>query len=214
MLTARSGIRRRRICGGWRPTRRAPSAHPRALLSLSKGWRSMRSRKPAALRHAGGAAHAPSPADSDRVGARLQRARPRGAGLSPHRGPPPFCPHIEAELGVVIDAVRCAAAAPPIVGADPPPRWTLRRLAAWVRERFGLRRCRETIRAALCRLDLSWKKAKKLLGRADPDPSTSSGAARLRHAGGGPRPAPIGAKNCAAFAGTRVFSAEVHAGVV
>jgi transposase len=37
-----------------------------------------------------------------------------------------------------------------------------------VRERFGRARCRETIRAALHRLDLSWKKAKKLLGRADP----------------------------------------------
>jgi transposase len=38
-----------------------------------------------------------------------------------------------------------------------------------VRERFGLRCCRETIRAALRRLDLSWKKAKKLLSRADPE---------------------------------------------
>jgi transposase len=37
-----------------------------------------------------------------------------------------------------------------------------------VRERFGIVCCRETIRAALQRLDLSWKKAKKLLGRADP----------------------------------------------
>ena len=37
-----------------------------------------------------------------------------------------------------------------------------------MRERFGTTCCRETIRAALHRLDLSWKKAKKLLGRADP----------------------------------------------
>jgi transposase len=57
---------------------------------------------------------------------------------------------------------------PPIAGADPPPRWTLRRLVGWVGERFGIRYCRETIRAALHRMDLSWKKAKKLLGRADP----------------------------------------------
>ena len=34
--------------------------------------------------------------------------------------------------------------------------------------RFGRLCCRETIRAALHRLDLSWKKAKKLLGRAHP----------------------------------------------
>jgi transposase len=44
----------------------------------------------------------------------------------------------------------------------------LRRLVGWVREAFGRRCCRETIRAALHRLELSWKKAKKLLGRADP----------------------------------------------
>jgi transposase len=36
-----------------------------------------------------------------------------------------------------------------------------------VRERFARRYCRETIRRALRRLDLSWKKAKKVLGRAD-----------------------------------------------
>jgi transposase len=39
----------------------------------------------------------------------------------------------------------------------------------FVRERFGLVCCRETIRAALHRLTLSWKKAKKLLGRACPE---------------------------------------------
>ena len=44
----------------------------------------------------------------------------------------------------------------------------MRRLVSWVRERFGRTCCRETIRAALHRLDLSWKKAKKRLGRADP----------------------------------------------
>jgi transposase len=37
-----------------------------------------------------------------------------------------------------------------------------------VRERFGRTGCRETLRAALQRLGLSWKKARKLLGRADP----------------------------------------------
>jgi transposase len=38
-----------------------------------------------------------------------------------------------------------------------------------VGERFGVRYCRETLRAALHRLGFSWKKAKKLLGRADPE---------------------------------------------
>jgi Winged helix-turn helix len=59
-----------------------------------------------------------------------------------------------------------------------------------VRERFGLRCCRETIRAALHGLKLSWKKAKKLLGRADPErreafverlQSVLAGAQRDRH---------------------------------
>jgi transposase len=45
----------------------------------------------------------------------------------------------------------------------------LRRLVGWVRERFGLVCWRETIRAALHRRKLSWTKAKKLLGRADPE---------------------------------------------
>src|SRR4029079_11483339 len=85
------------------------------------------------------------------------------------RSPSPFCPQREAELGEVVCAAQRTAATPPFVGADPAPRWTLRRLVGWVRERFGLRCCRETIRAALHRRKLSWKKAKKLLGRADPE---------------------------------------------
>jgi hypothetical protein len=44
----------------------------------------------------------------------------------------------------------------------------LRRLVGWVAEAFGRTCCRETIRRALHRLELSWKKARKLLGRADP----------------------------------------------
>jgi hypothetical protein len=38
-----------------------------------------------------------------------------------------------------------------------------------VQARFGQACCRETIRVALHRLGLSWKKARKLLGRADPE---------------------------------------------
>ncbi len=44
----------------------------------------------------------------------------------------------------------------------------MRRLVGWVGEAFGRTGCRETIRTALHRLGLSWKKAKKLLSRADP----------------------------------------------
>ncbi len=66
-------------------------------------------------------------------------------------------------------AAQRRAAAPPVDGAEPAPRLTLKRLVAFVRERFGRLCCRETIRAALHRLKLSWTKAKKLLGRADPE---------------------------------------------
>src|SRR3954462_214861 len=83
-------------------------------------------------------------------------------------GARPPCPDVAAGLGGVVGAAQRTAAAPPLAGADPAPRWTLRRLVGWVREAFGRRCCRETIRAALHRLELSWKKAKKLLGRADP----------------------------------------------
>ena len=59
-----------------------------------------------------------------------------------------------------------------------------------MRERFGRLCCRETIRAALHRRKLSWKKAKKLLGQADPErrqafieqlQSVLDGAQRDRH---------------------------------
>src|SRR3954469_23498763 len=100
------------------------------------------------------------------LGARLQRPGSRRACIPPHRRTPSlFCPRRKGELGETIRAAQRTAATPPIVGADPAPRWTLRLLVGWVRERFGLRCCRETIRTALHRLTLSWKKAKKLLGR-------------------------------------------------
>src|SRR4051794_6567116 len=87
--------------------------------------------------------------------------------LAYQRTGPPLCPEIESDLGETIRAAQRSAAAPPVAGADPAPRWTLRRLVGWVREKFGRTCCRETIRAALQRLGLSWKK--KLLGRADPE---------------------------------------------
>src|SRR3954465_1940406 len=74
-----------------------------------------------------------------------------------------------APLRDAVCAAQRTAATPPREGADPAPRWTLKRLMLYVRERFGCLCCRETIRAALHRLKLSWTKAKKLLGRADPE---------------------------------------------
>ena len=54
------------------------------------------------------------------------------------------------------------------VQASAPFRWTVKRLVAWVYDEFGQQVSRETIRKALKRAGLSWKKAKKLLGKADP----------------------------------------------
>ncbi len=70
---------------------------------------------------------------------------------------------------MIRDALKLAATPPPERTAPPAPRWTLKRLQAWLRAQ-GQDGCgRETIRQALKRLGLSWKKARKRLKRADPD---------------------------------------------
>ena len=46
-------------------------------------------------------------------------------------------------------------------------RWTTKRLVQWVKDTFGRVVSRETIRKVLRRARLSWKKAKKLLSRAN-----------------------------------------------
>lgn len=81
----------------------------------------------------------------------------------------PLCPDIAAALGEQVGTAQRQAASPPVDGADIKPRWTLQRLVGFVQAQFGRRCCRETIRRALHRLKLSWKKARKLLGRAKPD---------------------------------------------
>src|SRR3954466_7645208 len=86
-----------------------------------------------------------------------------------HRRPTPLCAQMAAALRDAVCAVQRTAATPPREGADPGPRGTLKGLMLFVGERFGCLCCRETLRAALHRRKLSWKKAKKLLGRADPE---------------------------------------------
>jgi len=101
----------------------------------------------------------------------LHACNARGPGALLYRrtgGRPLLCPDIAAAVGEEVRAAQRQAASPPVAGADPKPRWTLRRLAGFVRDRFGRLCCRETIRAVLRRLGLSWKKARELLGRADP----------------------------------------------
>src|SRR3954453_4273573 len=140
--------------------------------------------------HARGGADRAASTERDAVGPAVQCRRPRRGELSPHRWPPPLCVEIETGLGAVVRAAQAAAARSPTVEEAPPPRWTLRRLVQWVEQQFGRRYCRETLRAALHRLKLSWKKAKKSLGRADPTKRQAflerlqpvlDGAARDRH---------------------------------
>ncbi len=45
----------------------------------------------------------------------------------------------------------------------------MKRLVAWIQEQFNRQFCRETLRKILKQLGFSWKKAKKLLGRANPE---------------------------------------------
>src|SRR3954462_5723436 len=74
-----------------------------------------------------------------------------------------------AALRDAVCAAQRTAATPPREGADPAPRWTLKRLVLSERERFGRRCSRDAIPAPLPRQKLAWTKAKKLLGRADPE---------------------------------------------
>ena len=47
--------------------------------------------------------------------------------------------------------------------------WTVKKLRLWIYQRFGQVLSRSTIRAVLVRAGMSWKKVKKLLGRAKPE---------------------------------------------
>jgi len=75
---------------------------------------------------------------------------------------------IESELDCVIrKAIEVAATAPQERQDPPEPRWTLKRLVAWVRQQFKIECCRDTIRKVLKKLGFSWKKARKLLNKAN-----------------------------------------------
>ena len=73
----------------------------------------------------------------------------------------------EAIDNQIRDALKLAATPPQERNQMPKPRWTLKRLVCWVKQTFNITCCRETIRKVLKRLGLSWKKARKLLNKAD-----------------------------------------------
>jgi len=48
------------------------------------------------------------------------------------------------------------------------PRWTLKRIINWLETTYQVTCCRETVRQALKSMGYSWKKARKLLNKANP----------------------------------------------
>jgi transposase len=75
---------------------------------------------------------------------------------------------VEAEIDRVIRKALEVAAIPPQKRTEAPiPRWTLKRLVAWIREQFKIDCCRDPVRKVLKRLGFSWKKARKLLNKAN-----------------------------------------------
>lgn len=82
----------------------------------------------------------------------------------------PIC--VQQALDTVIrDSLKTAASPPQQRLADAVilPRWTLKRLVAWVKTTFEIDCCRDTLRKVLKKLGFSWKKARKLLNKANPE---------------------------------------------
>jgi transposase len=81
----------------------------------------------------------------------------------------------EVKRGVdqtIRQALEVAATPPQQRREEPLPRWTLKRLVQWVKETketFAIDCSRETLRKLLKELGFSWKKARKLLNKANPD---------------------------------------------
>lgn len=69
-------------------------------------------------------------------------------------------------MGRIVDAVENSE---PEKHGLPGHLWTVKKLRQWLLEAFGLRASRDTIRKVLKRSRLSFKKIKKMLGKANPD---------------------------------------------
>jgi len=75
----------------------------------------------------------------------------------------------QAVDGVLREAITIAAIPPQQREQLPSPPWTLKRLVAWVKDKFNIDCCRDTLCKVLKGLGFSWKKARKLLNKANPD---------------------------------------------
>lgn len=114
------------------------------------------------------------------MGSNIQSIRPSKHDVQTYGRPPPFCEQIKEAINRELkETIRVIATSlSPTTEASleqvavqqlPPPRWTLKRLVSWIQETHGKQCCKETVRKALTRLGFSWKKAKKLLGKANPE---------------------------------------------
>jgi len=98
------------------------------------------------------------------MGAPVQQRRPRRRGIPPDgRASPPFAPTEAAKLVEVVEQTRPADHGLPGHG------WTLKKLKAWAARTLGRLASRSALRGVLRRAKLTWKKVKKLLGKARPD---------------------------------------------
>lgn len=76
---------------------------------------------------------------------------------------------VKGEIDQTIRQALAVAATPSQERQEAPlPRWTLKRLVGWVKETFAIDCSRETLRRILKELGFSWKKARKLLNKANP----------------------------------------------
>jgi transposase len=105
------------------------------------------------------------------VGTSLQSSRYIRTGISAHRWSSPlFSPEIKQAINSEIRQALERAATPPQQrqqNQTHSSRWTLKRLVAWINNQFNLKCCRESVRKTLKDLGFSWKKARKLLNKAN-----------------------------------------------
>ena len=108
--------------------------------------------------------HRPAGRDRPRLGASLQRARPGRPELPPHRRAlPPFTPRQAQQLVDVVETTD------PSSHGLPGHNWTVKKLKEWVFRTFGRVASRNGLRRVLRGAGLTWKKVKKLLGKAKPE---------------------------------------------
>jgi transposase len=94
----------------------------------------------------------------------LQRARTGRLDLPPQRRPRPLFDSYQAER--IADTVETSS---PSDHGLPGHGWTLKKLKQWVHDVFGLTASPNCLRRVLRGANLTWKKVKKLLAKADPE---------------------------------------------